>query len=896
MLRQRYTRLTLVQQRLVSVLLGAFVILLGNSLLLLLFDRSTAAIYMTLVLLHVVLGTLLLAPVLVFLTLHIRKMPIPLNRPATGAGVFTASSAGILILSGFGLVVLGASYGDGWILWLHIASTVTTLIGFFAHVSLKRGVRYHFLEWGELWRGDPRQALKHPLNVTLLVGIFVSVVFLFGVWRDSRLPTFVHATQQDALEPGQAVLAHEGFLEDADLARSESCGQSGCHPDIYQQWSESVHHFSSFNNPFYRRTVELLVKDNGTAPVRWCASCHDPVVLFSGRMPVGGTIDMDHSTAQAGVTCLACHAMNGLRDVRGNGRYVMAIPDEYPFARSQGGPGKWIHNMLVRGKPEPHRRAMLKPMHQTAEFCGSCHKVGIPPEINAYRWKRGQDQYDSWHASGVSGNTVRSFYVPPSGRKCASCHMPLVPSDDEGNDGGFVRSHRFATANATLPMLNGHEEQLRLVRMTLQDSIVTLDLFRIEVNGKVYGPDKAMPVLEPRDQVRLTLVVRNRKVGHIFPAGTNDSNDIWVELRALDRIGEPVLMSGLIDATGYTDSTAHYFGAKLVDREGQLIAKRDVQDWVATVYANTIPPGAARTVHYRFTIPAGRSITALEATLNYRKFKLAYHQWVFRDRAPEDVPVQPITVIAAVERQARVAPETSWPIWERWNDYGIGLFLEGDTRGALAAFGQVARVALESPEGPINQARAYLREGQLDRAADVLDEAERRSAGYLKTAYFRSVLHKAQGEYDQALAELQRVVESYPEDRVVLLDMGRIHYLSDRYEAALNWFDKVLTIDPEDVGGLYNRMLTLGLLGRDEAFGHAQRLYQYHKADDSAMSVTAAFKQRHPMANREAQPIHEHGLQLVTKQTGASLSLISLAPAPPLAPRHSVLQAISVNQ
>jgi hypothetical protein len=173
-------------------------------------------------------------------------------------------------------------------------------------------------------------------------------------------------------------------------------------------------------------------------------------------------------------------------------------------------------------KPEPHRRAMLKPMHRT-EFCGTCHKVGIPPEVNAYRWRRGQNQYDNWHNSGASGNIARSFYLPPKAKNCTDCHMALVPSNDEGNKNGFVHNHRFATANSTLPMLKGATDQLAAVRKFLQDSVVTVDLFSVEVNGKTYGPDEAMPVLQAGDLVKLNVVARNRKVGHIFPEGTNDS-------------------------------------------------------------------------------------------------------------------------------------------------------------------------------------------------------------------------------------------------------------------------------------------------------------------------------------------------------------------------------------
>ena len=858
MLHRRYTRLPTSQQQLVSILLGAFLLLLANSLLLLIFDRSTAGIYMSMVLFHVVLGIVVLAPVIYFLFVHIRMMPLSKNRNATIAGIFTAISLAILFVTGILLFAVGATYGGGAVLALHIITTVSGVLGFIAHVSLKQGVRFHFLSWSVLWKSSLGEAVKHPLSIILIAGIVVSAFFFVSFWLDSRTPRFVETGEDNVLFPGQAVLAHQGFLEDVDLGRSESCGQAGCHPDILEQWKASAHRFSSFNNQYYRASIERLEEQKGTAVTRWCASCHDPLVLFTGRMQE--TIDMEHPTAHAGLTCMACHAVEGLRDVKGNGRMVMAKPDEYPFARSEDPLRKWLHNKLVRSKPEPHRRAMLKPVHRTAEFCGTCHKVSIPPEVNDYRWKRGQNQYDSWHASGVSGNTVRSFYLPAQAKTCFDCHMPLVPSDDEGNDNGFVRSHRFAAANTTIPFLNDYPDQMEAVQNMLQSAVVTMDLFQVTVNNRNYGPEEKMPLIKSGDDVQLSLVIRNRGVGHIFPAGTNDSNEIWVEMLAKNKAGKTVLASGLLENDGTVDSTAHFLGAKLVDRNSKLIAKRDVQNWVATIYANTISPGTARNVYYRFKVPAGVDIAEFQATLFYRKFRQGFHQWVFRSAA--EIPEQPITAVAKALRTVSETPDDTYPLWQRWNDFGIGLLLEGDTRRALTAFEKVTDI-VENPEGPINQARVLIAEGQVDRAAKILEIAEQRQPGYLKTAFFRGDVHKAYGDYEKTLREWERVAADYPNDRVLLLGIGRLYYLLEEYETALNWCERVLEIDPESLGGLYNKMLCLGAMGKTEAFERAKKLYEYHKIDDSARAVTAKYKKKHPMANREAQMIHDHGLHPV---------------------------------
>ena len=44
---------------------------------------------------------------------------------------------------------------------------------------------------------------------------------------------------------------------------SERCGEKGCHPDIFEQWSGSMHRFSSFNNQWYRRSITYMQETTG---------------------------------------------------------------------------------------------------------------------------------------------------------------------------------------------------------------------------------------------------------------------------------------------------------------------------------------------------------------------------------------------------------------------------------------------------------------------------------------------------------------------------------------------------------------------------------------------------------------------------------------------------------
>src|SRR5271156_852070 len=47
-----------------------------------------------------------------------------------------------------------------------------------------------------------------------------------------------------------------------------------CHADIYQQWQSSMHHFSSFNNQWYRKSIEYMQEVDGVQSSKWCAGCH----------------------------------------------------------------------------------------------------------------------------------------------------------------------------------------------------------------------------------------------------------------------------------------------------------------------------------------------------------------------------------------------------------------------------------------------------------------------------------------------------------------------------------------------------------------------------------------------------------------------------------------------
>ena len=415
--------------------------------------------------------------------------------------------------------------------------------------------------------------------------------------------------------------------------------------------------------------------------------------------------------------------------------------------------------------------------------------------------------------------------------------------------------------------------------------------------GNLAAPlDRAAPRVRPGETVRVDVVVRTRKVGHFFPSGTVDAFDVWVEFEALDAGGKRVFWSGgVADGTGPVDPGAHFYRALQVDAHGNPIDKRNAFHMRGLLYARLIPPGAADVVHYRLTVPDDASgPLTLRAKLNYRKFSHSYTAFAYAGKAgagsfgdgfddrqftydPADIPdnvpgaikdripVLPIIEMANAQAVIHVGPRNDeWSPqveptdWERWNDYGIGLLLQGDLKGAEHAFRRAVDADPQHPDGWLNVARSMVEEGRTSEAEPFLEEALKLSPGLPRALYFRALARRAAGDYDGALGDLRGAAAQYPRDRVVLNEIANILFLRREYSAAVAVLDRVAEIDPEDLQMHYTRMRCYRGLGDLEAAEREEALFLRYKADESAQTRTAELRRASPEDNNERQAIHEH--------------------------------------
>jgi len=859
-------------------------------------------------------------------------------------GSFLARAGWLLVAAGAALGIVLIKIGTprtewNW-LYLHI---VMSLVGVGLLIADKLGQR------GWLASNAVTSALRTIICLVTIAGVGYGARYIRESWQTSgriqnpAMPPDNMNGEGDGPQglffPSSAQVYGKEKIPSKFFMESDSCKR--CHEDIYNQWFSSAHHFSSFNNQWYRKSIEYMQDTIGTKPSKWCGGCHDPALLYSGLMDTPIKQIVHRPESQAGLGCMMCHSIADVKSTMGQGDFYLEYPKLHELAAAQNPVARALHDFLIRLNPEPHRRVFLKPFMrtQTAEFCSTCHKVHLDVPVNHYRWFRGFNEYDNWQASGVSGQGARSFYYPPRPQQCADCHMPVESSKDAGNINGFVHSHRFPGANTAVPTANEDAPQLKLTEAFLKSGALTVDIFALSpaqaplpaalkaasqselsttfavgeeaetkitpaASGEVAPVTAPLNLVQPAlrrgDTVRVDVVVRTKKVGHFFPGGTVDAYDTWLELKGTDDKGQTIFWSGMVegDGKGSVEKGAHFYRSLQIDAHGNPINKRNAWATRAVVYVRLIPPGAADTVHYRMLIPesAGNKIT-LHARLCYRKFSWWGTQFAFvgepneksgREVTPdyddrpfvftksiegvsakeEEIPDLPIVTVAENEVTLPVvahnapAPEPKTIAlkneWQRWNDYGIGLFLQGDLKGAAAAFQKVTEADPNNPDGWVNIGRCAVQEGDMERARVVLEKALALSPNLARANYFYARVLRADGNYPGAATRLGIVLAQYPRDRVALNDLGRVFFLQRDYTDAVKTLQSVLAIDPEDLQAHYNLMLSYNGLGNEKMAKEHEARYLRFKADESSQAITGPYRQLHPEDNNERQAVHEH--------------------------------------
>jgi hypothetical protein len=618
---------------------------------------------------HTIVGVASIAPVCWYFLRHWRAYRTQAMSDVLLLGYAGAIVLGICILSG--VVLTGqALFGVRTWAWLRYTHLISTLLGVAATLP------HLVLALVRRWRAEYARAVigwSAGAFGTCMLGaglVWIAAANYSGTKYQNRFPADYNYAY-GANKPFAPSLAHtstNGAFDPRSLAGSESCGQSGCHTEIYNEWKTSAHRYAAMD-PIFQGIQNVMAKQNGPESTRYCGGCHDPISLFSGTKNIFTTNLTGTLGYNEGISCLACHAIQKT-DIQGNANYTVSQPKEYLWQWSADHTlGSVARNFLIRSWPSQHNR-LNKRMYKTPEYCAACHKQFIDAQINRVGWVQLQNQYDNWAAShwnhkGDARNTV----------ECRECHMPLAGSRDpaagdvmdynRSADDHKHRSHRFLAANNFVPALlhlDGADQHVNLTNAWLQGRVQVPEIQNKWAEGPVVKIRVEAPAaVHAGQQFSVRVVMTSNKVGHDYPTGPLDMIQSWVELRVTDAAGKVLFTSGERDQRNFLTPGTFLFKAEPVDQYGNLIDRHNLWEMVGVRYRRSLFPGYSDTVDYNVLCPSGAAEPAknrnnleqqlklpatlgqgklhVEAILHYRKIDQFLLNYVMGEKSGLTAPV-----------------------------------------------------------------------------------------------------------------------------------------------------------------------------------------------------------------------------------------------------------------
>ena len=694
----------------------------------------------------------------------------------------------------------------------------------------------------------------------------------------------------DLFSPSNARTEDGKTIPSAEFFPAARCAK--CHQDSHEQWSESLHR-NAGREPFYKESSDILQRTRGVEFTRHCESCHAPVALLSGALTKGSR--ESRAMDDEGVTCTVCHSITQVR-LDGTGSYTIRRPAL--LEREDGTPvyGDVPDEAIMADVPS-HKRAMMRPLLKTPEFCASCHKSVSPPALNNYKFIRGFSVYDEWQQSGTSREAVSPFYRKDRQVDCRSCHMPAVDAAaDRAAKDGVIASHRWLGANTATPLFYGQKKQVEETIAFLKDKVLNVDIFAVrrEATGELtaaleQGAENRLD-FRAGEELCAEVVIANRKAGHSFPPELRDMYEPWVEFEAVDASGKTVFHSGFVRPDKTLDESAHVYKAVLLDPYSRPLTRHQVWLGTAKAYDNFINAGRSDIARFRFRVPEGvgeGSPLTLRARVNYRRFIQEYTDRVLERRgvrlempvvrmAETELKLTGAGVVRTVETSAaRVSPfrsqakatqQTPRQLQaRRWNDYGIGLLEQMQYGAASDAFMRAAELNPKDSDLLVNASIAELRteqygieRGQIRKAAALLERASKLNPTDARVRFFRALVARADGRPREAADELAKVAAEYPRDREVWRQLGQTLYLLGDIGGARAAFESVVRVDPNDAGAYQFLSPVYASEGLKEESARAQELYLLWREDPLADAVAARFFAANPQWAEERVWSHVH--------------------------------------
>jgi len=673
--------------------------------------------------------------------------------------------------------------------------------------------------------------------------------------------------------PGNIQVEGQGFLQPGAYPSAEYCGT--CHQEAYSQWRQALHS-NAFRTPFYRTSVNILIRDQtrGISFARHCDSCHNPIGVLGAALTEDSKVDRAKFDSD-GLTCMTCHSVVGINSTNGNSSAIMGVPSVIVDENGNRIPGQVSFAEILR-HPERHSKAVMHDFLHTPEFCAACHKANLPATLNDYKFIRAFTAYDEWQQSKFSQRNPLTFYTADF-TPCQGCHMKrnAVTLPEYGAKNGMFASHRWLAGNTAVPFYYGFDEQLKkTIEFLRAGNYLNIDIFGLKRAGedKLIAPlGRVSYSLAPNDVVDAYVVIQNKNIGHSLIPEVRDLYEAWVEFTVKDSSGKEIYHSGFLKPDGMLEPRAHSFTNRPVTDEGAFVDNHKVWTIHSVAYDNSIQAGRSVLVRYQFRLPADISgPVSVTAKVNYRHLRQSYLNNIFGP----DHPAYPVVEIASRTRLLNIgdnqpeAPDSADnPDWMRWNNLGIALLDQFQYAESVAAFTEVIKLRRDYVDGYTNVGLTEIVWEKYESARTAIRKALTLDPNNTRALYYDGLLQRRAGNTQREIADFSKVVEMFPQSRDARRELGITYYQQKDERAALEQFEALQKIDPDDLVAHYNLSILYRRMGQPEKAAIEQTAFVDKKADPGAPTYSLDFLRVHPEISTESIPWHIHS-DLATETGG----------------------------
>jgi Tfp pilus assembly protein PilF len=726
----------------------------------------------------------------------------------------------------------------------------------------------------------PQGFVMKSRSVRIVVGFALSIAALLGavhfatqVHSDGTLDsanysekirqTFNFRFGKDNFSlPGNAATDTHDFIQAGAFPKAEYCAH--CHEEAYHQWRQALHS-NSFRTPFYRASVNILIRSKGIEFTRHCDSCHNPIAVVTGALTQESHVDRGFD--KDGLTCATCHSVQKLQSTSGNGGYVMGVPAVMVDEKGNRMPGE-VPYADILAHPDRHSKAVMQSFYREPEFCAACHKANLPNPLNEYKFIRAFTAYDEWQNSKFSKRNPLTFYSVDSSVPCQGCHMRRAQATlpEYGAKAGWFSSHRWLAGNTAVPYYYGFDEQLqKTIEFLKAGNYLNVDIFALKKasDDQMIAPLGSVSFeLKPSDVVEAYVVIQNKNIGHSLIPEVRDLYESWVEMTVKDGDGHEIYHSGFLKPDGMLDTRAHSFTNRPVNVDGEFVDNHKVWTIHSMAYDNSIQSGRSALVRYEFQVPPNaKGPLAVTARVNYRHLRQSYLNNVLGP----DHPAYPVVEMASRTRALAVGMNQPTPPeasdnqdWMRWNNLGIGFIDQQQYSDAVEAFENVIKLRPDYEDGYVNVGVAYLEWEKYSSARPSLEKALQLHPDYARALYYLALVERREGRPEAEVADLQRVVELYPQSRDARRELGIAYYQQHRSEDAIAQFQALQAIDPDDLAAHYNLAVLYRRKGMKAEAEQQAALYATKRIDPAAPTYSLDFLRKHPEISTESVPWHMH--------------------------------------